>query len=145
MSTLRNVIVVGVLLLAGMGCSTYSYLDFEVKLDPSFSSITAQSISHCHMFVTGAVTDDFTIPELRDDKTALCPPNQGTTDITRVNYSTFAESGDVTFTLNAYTGSTEKPDCLFAQGATTMKIAKGETTKGSDLKLAATPGAVVCQ
>jgi len=131
----RRAMLAAALLLGG--CNTYSYLDFQTTIDPTWGSLAAQVITSCHMFVTGAVTDNFNIPDTRPDGTPLCPPDQPALNITRINYSTFAESGDVTFTLKAFISTGEKPECEVAEGATTIPIVKGSTKMGGDLVLKA--------
>jgi hypothetical protein len=114
------------LMLAGAGCNTYSYFNIDLKIDPAFGSAAESTISSCRVVVTGAATDSF---ELND---ALCPPPMLTNrlEIGTIDYSTFSDSGNVTFTLNLFNGVGEAANCLVGSGATTLPISSGKITTG---------------
>jgi len=139
--------LLGAALLAtsAVGCNTYSYVDFHAKIDPMWGGLAASVITQCHMYVTGAATDDFV---MNDDSSGarVCPPvNSNQLEITRVNYSTFAESGNLTFTLKGFTSTGEKPECQIAEGTTTIAISKGNTAVGMDLILKPKTSTGTCQ
>ncbi|HEY2904174.1 MAG TPA: hypothetical protein VGL59_26535 [Polyangia bacterium] len=115
------------LLLAGLGaagCDTYSYFDIHVTLSDAFDMPTAlptrATIHTCHVFVTGAATSDATL------NNKCTPPTSD--DVGTFDYSTFASSGMVTFTLKAYSGVGEVTE--IGEGKVSVAVASGSTAKG---------------
>jgi hypothetical protein len=142
MSIRRRFLVAAVpMVLAGAaGCSTYSYFDIDIRLDSSKwgSSAAANLISTCHMFVSGATSGDF---DVNGDK-AVCPPDPPSTDVGVIKYSTFADSGNVTFTLKAYQGAGQTDACETGEGTVTLPLALGHTSSGT---LMIAPTGKTCQ
>jgi hypothetical protein len=117
-------LLLGAVLLAAVGssgCNTYSYFDVRVKLDDSFSPPRRGTIHSCHLFVTGAANGDFTLDR-------CSPPDSN--DVGHFDYSTFSESGMVTFTLKLFQGVGERPDQQVGTGTTTLNISSGTTVTG---------------
>lgn len=113
------VALLGLLGLGGVGCNTYSYFQVHVQLADAFSTPRRAMIHTCHMFVTGAATDDTVLKN--------CSPPE-TNDVGVVDYSTFASSGNVTFTLKVYEGTGESNE--LGEGMTSLAISSGNTVKG---------------
>ena len=116
--------LLGALLLAAVGssgCNTYSYFEVQVNLDDSFSPPRRGTIHSCHLFVTGAANGDFTLDR-------CSPPDSN--NVGSFDYSTFSESGMVTFTLKMFQGVGERPDQEVGTGTTTLNISSGTTVKG---------------
>jgi hypothetical protein len=115
------------LALAGAGCNTYSYLNIDMKIDPSFPSLAESTVTACRVFVSGAATDSF---PLSDD---VCPPpsTSNRLEIGIVDYSTFADSGNVTFLLKLYNGTMQTDACLVGSGTTSLAISSGKIVAGT--------------
>jgi hypothetical protein len=148
-SMLKRMLLVAALpLLAGAGCDTYSYINIDVSLSTTstvpFTRTSAFAIQQCHMVVSGAITDSF------DLDSSVCPPPQTTTsnpfEIGTIDYSTFADSGNVTFTLNVFDSVGEKPECQVGTGSTTVAIVSGKVASGVlSVAGSSTPPAASCQ
>lgn len=107
-----------VLLACGAGaCNSYSYYDLTLKLGTGFDVVKTGSIQHCRLDVSGAVSDSVELNEAAC-KTAI------TGDIGTIEYSTFADSGNITFTLRLYQDPESNPLCLLGEGAQTIDAAK---------------------
>jgi hypothetical protein len=114
-----------VLLLAcGAGaCSSYSYYDLDLKLGSGFDVVKTGSIEHCVLEVSGAANDRIEI-DPAPCKTAF------TGDVATVEYSTFADSGNITFTFKLFQDPESNPLCLLGEGATTLAAAKAVRRTG---------------
>lgn len=113
------------LALASQGCSTYSYFDVDMKLGTDFNTVAIGRIFSCHVFVTGAASDNFTLPY---NKCHAIDP--ATRDIGKVQYSTFADSGDVVFTLRLFEKMESTP-CELGSGSTTLAVQSAKTVAGT--------------
>jgi hypothetical protein len=114
------------LALAAQACSSYSYYDLDLKMGTGFSIATAGSVQFCHMFVTGAATDDFEVPP------AACKTaGMRGFDIGTIEYSTFADAGNVTFTLKLFQYPESNPACELGEASTTLPAGKGTRTPGT--------------
>ena len=119
--------ILGLAALGAAGCKEYKYLDIHVRFDGSvFMVAEVRQVQSCHVTVTGADNDSFDIVENCSFESQ--PPG---TDIGTFEYSTHAESGSLTFTLEAYNGQTQTPDCLLGRGTKTYMLT-GETTQLDD-------------
>jgi hypothetical protein len=113
------------LALASQGCSTYSYFDLDLKEGAGFDTVTYGRVNSCQVFVTGAVTDSFPL------KYEVCHHNSNTTEIGKIQYSTFADSGSsLTFTLRLF-GTETSDSCEIGHGATTLTVDGGKTVPGT--------------
>lgn len=114
------------LALAGAGCNTYSYLNVDMKVDPSFPSLAESTVTSCRVFVSGAASDSFPLAD------TVCPPAPTTNrlEIGIVDYSTFADSGNVTFLLKMYNGTQQTDTCLVGSGTTSVAISSGKIATG---------------
>ena len=113
------------LALAAQGCSTYSYFDIDMKLGTDFNIVAIGRINSCHVFVTGAATDDFTL-----SYNTCHTIDTATRDIGTVQYSTFADAGNVTFTLRLFERM-ESTGCEIGTGATTLGVQSAKTVMGT--------------
>jgi hypothetical protein len=91
--------------------------------------VTIGQIEVCHMFVTGAATDDFQL----SDQGVLCKTtNPATLDMGMFEYSTFADSGSLTFTLKLFEYPESNAACQIGVGSTTVTIpGSGTRTTGT--------------
>jgi hypothetical protein len=116
------------LVLAAGGCNTYKYFDIDVSFDPQstgmgFDSTDVAQISSCRITVSGA---DSATSDLRN-----CPPPPNSTapfEVGQFEYSTFASSGALTFTVVTYTGLGLTDACKNGEGATLPIPVTGMTT-----------------
>ncbi|HET6149017.1 MAG TPA: hypothetical protein VFH68_15875 [Polyangia bacterium] len=113
------------LAVASQGCSTYSYFDIDMKLGVDFNIVAIGRINSCHMFVTGAATDDFTL-----SYSACHTIDTAARDIGKIQYSTLADSGNLTFTLVLFERM-ESEACKLGTGAVTLGIDSGKTVAGT--------------
>lgn len=114
------------LLLAfgGAACSSYSYYDLDLKWGTGFDVTKIGQIVSCHLVVSGAANDNITLEPGRC-KTATAG------DIGKIEYSTFADSGMITFTLNAFQYPESNPNCKLGEGSTTLEAAKAVRVPGT--------------
>jgi hypothetical protein len=122
------------LLAAGAGaCSSYSYYDLTLKLGTGFDPVTVGSIVSCHVIVTGAASDDIVLDP------GKCKTST-TGQIGQIEYSTFADSGSITFTFKAFQYPESNPACEVGEGATTLQAASGSRMTGMITATAPVPG-----
>jgi hypothetical protein len=125
------------LALAGAaGCNEYKYYDIHVSFDPgTLDSSQTGLISSCQVTVSGADSASFRL--LKN-----CPPHNSTAplDVGAFEYSSFADSGTMNFTVDVYTGMGQKAECKLGTGMTSVKIT-GETTLTGNLVVANTGNA----
>jgi hypothetical protein len=110
------------LAFSAQACSTYHYFDLDLQLDPGFNTVRIGQIEICHMFVTGAVTDDFVIDPGRCKTTDPATRNVG-----NIEYSTFADSGNVTFTFRIFQDPESNPLCELGHGSQTLAVSPRTT------------------
>jgi hypothetical protein len=125
------------LLAFGAGaCSSYSYYDLDLKWGTGFDFSKISTILDCHLLVSGAAQDDITL-DFKKCSTAT------TGDIGTVEYSTFADSGNITFTLTA-SQKASNPNCKLGEGSTTLAAGKGVRVPGVVTATASPPPATPC-
>jgi hypothetical protein len=114
------------LALAAQACNSYSYVDLDIKLaPPGFTTTTIGQIEICHMFVTGATTDDFQLDP------GLCKTTSpATLDMGMLEYSTF-DSGNITFTLKLFQYPESNAACQIGLGTTTVSVGSGARATGT--------------
>jgi hypothetical protein len=120
--------------LAGIGCHTYKYVDMTVAFDPLTFMNTNDvfKIKSCRVTVSGA---DSAVARLDQAK---CPNHTGTGDSFSggvFEFSTFAESGNLTFHLEGFQGDGELPNCKVGDGTATVALSTMMTLQGT-LKVA---------
>jgi hypothetical protein len=118
------------LALLTQACSTYSYFDVDLKLGDGFTNVVQVSrITNCYLNVSGADNANFQLAD------TACHPDSNTLSVSRdlgkVRYSTFADSGDVTFKLTLFERDPSRPECELGHGSTTLTISSGNTVAGA--------------
>jgi hypothetical protein len=111
------------LAFATQACNTYSYLDVDLTVGTGFeTSTTTGLITNCHVFVTGAAKDDFAL------EVADCRADPGTKEIKKLQYSTFADSGTLTFQLRLFEKGFQSDGCEIGNGMQSVTIDPGKTS-----------------
>jgi hypothetical protein len=114
-------LLLGLAATASVGCKDLHYFDVNV-LFQGFGASGPSTIETCHVYVTGADTANFYVRK-------NCPPfpDPNSTIMGVFEYSTNADSGNLTFTMKVYNGIPEDDAvCLFGQGSVTIPV--GATT-----------------
>jgi hypothetical protein len=118
-----------VALAAAAGCSEFHYYDIDVTFDTATGQFNGtneiSTIQRCVMTVTGA--DSGQIVMGLDQN---CPPMTAAgvgTHLGVVEFSTFKDSGSLTFTFDAYDDQTITPNCKTGEGVKTVE-ATSQTT-----------------
>ena len=133
-----------VLGLGAAGCHTYKYYDIHVAFSsmpnngmPGFTGATAFSVQVCRVTVTGADKDQFTLPH--GDPVHGANPDQKCPNLSnsgdpldggKFEFSTFADSGNLTFTLDAFQDLQETDGCKIGSGTATFPVSGMITTAG---------------
>jgi hypothetical protein len=112
-------LLLGLAALGAGGCKDFTYFDIAVMTDPTFQY---GQIQNCHMSVSGVESHDFVINSNR----ASCPPTSPSLGI--YEYSSLADSGQLTFTMKLYRKEAESPACLMGQGSVTATLPAPMTT-----------------
>ena len=114
---------------ATSGCHTYKYFDITAQLDNSWSTTSAFTINICSVDVTGADHDSFVLPSNQK-----CPnrnPSGDFHDLGAFEFSTFADSGEMTFTLTVFQGMSPVMDCEIGKGMVTIPVSSATTITGT--------------
>jgi len=133
-----GVALLGLSALASVGCKDLHYYDVTVKFDGTTISDGAGSKAEtCHVYVKGADTDDFYFGNPME-----CAVRKQGLTLGTFEFSSNADSGSLTFTLQAYDGIPEDTQCLFGQGS--VEIPVGLTTVNGELIVTATASGGGC-
>jgi len=122
----------GLSLLGGLGCNTYHYFDVEVK----FGSVDVEHagvLQACQLEVSGEDTYSHLLPSstVGDPKT-VCPiSNANWPTMGKFEYSTFADSGNLTFKVSGYKMLPVGPDNLCTSGTVTITASSAITQTGT--------------
>jgi hypothetical protein len=133
MRSWRRLAMVALPVLLGLsGCNTYKYFDVHVTFDATtgnFDTNQAGTVSNCRVTVSGA--DSFVF-ELAPGS---CPNRTGGNllDAGIFEFSTFADSGNLKFDVDAFQANKENPDCQIGNGSTTIPVSSAMTIAGSVL------------
>jgi hypothetical protein len=125
--------------LGAAGCDTYHYYDMDLQFDTSTGNFTVATVGEaqlCRILISGADSHELDLPD--------CALNTGisnTTDVGTFEFATFADSGTLTFTVNAYTAITPTAQCLYGMGTTSIQASSTVTQKG---KLVIEPDGMGC-
>jgi hypothetical protein len=125
--------------LGAAGCDTYHYYDIDLQFDTSpgmFSVATVGEAQLCRILMSGADSHELDLPDC-----SLNSDNSNTTDVGIFEFATFADSGTLTFTVNAYTAITPTAQCLYGMGTTSIKASSTVTQMG---KLVIEPDGTGC-
>jgi hypothetical protein len=121
--------IAGLVALGASACSEYHYYDIDVSFDTAAGQFLGtneiSTIQRCVMTVSGADSGQI-VMGLNEN----CPPMTAAGIGTRVGiveFSTFKDSGTLTFTFDAYDDSTLNPMCKTGSGQK-MIAATGDTT-----------------
>jgi hypothetical protein len=113
--------------IAGLGlsataCDEYKYFDVHVRFDKATLPTTVYTdFQFCRVTVSGADSRDFRIGNCPPSTTALG-------DAGIFTYSTFADSGQLTFKLDAFTSQNEnRPECINGTGMVTVSVNATQT------------------
>jgi hypothetical protein len=111
------------LVLGGLtsGCNTYHYYDIDVKFMTPFTSSQASVMKLCLIDVSGAASDTLILD---------CPPAHYP-DMGTFEYSTFADSGPITFTFKAFYDAPQSPTNQCTTGNTMLTATDQITQTGS--------------
>jgi hypothetical protein len=100
--------------LGAAGCNEFHYYDIHLRYDDAmFATVTSTLVSRvriCHVYVTGADTN-----------------SSPTTNIGTFEFSTFADSGTLNFTIKTYVG-TEFDSCMLGSGTKSYPATATTTT-----------------
>jgi hypothetical protein len=127
------------LALGGVGCHTYKYVDVAVDFDPvTFTNANdVFRILVCKVTVSGADSAVFNLPNNRPadrPMAAICPNHTGTGDSYSAGtfeWSTFADSGNLTFKIEGFDSTGAQPNCLVGSGMTTIPVSGMMTIPGT--------------
>jgi hypothetical protein len=118
-------------LLGGAGCSQYKYFDIHVAFDPSMYDIsTTQLVRDCRVTVSGKASSVFTLPP------GVCPnrhtamDNTDPLDAGTFEFSSFADSGSLIFTVETFEGAGLQPQCKSGEGSATVPVVGMSMIKG---------------
>jgi len=124
--------VVALILVGGAGCSEYHYYDIHVTFDLSTGWVGGVSeistIQRCKMTVSGADSGSMIMGNAQN-----CPPMTAAgpgTDVGIVEFSTFSDSGNFTFTFAGYDDQSTTDNCKAAEGTVTIPATTATTTMG---------------
>jgi hypothetical protein len=110
--------------LGAAGCNEFHYYDIHLRYDDAmFATVTSTLVSRvriCHVYVTGADTKDFYLG-------GTCTNSSPTTNIGTFEFSTFADSGTLNFTIKTYVG-TEFDSCMLGSGTKSYPATATTTT-----------------
>lgn len=122
------------LLFGAASCHSYRYFDIHVRFDPAtFDSPRAFRVKTCRVTVSGADSGSAIIPD------GKCPNRTNTGDSLDAGvfeFSSFAESGMVSFRVQVFENIGEKPECILGEG--TVSVPVGATTSMADLSIKST-------
>jgi predicted small secreted protein len=120
------------------GCNTYHYFDIDVEWGP-VTPTQASQLQLCVLLVSGADTHQGDFPsnvvglDPNDpNQKSICPPQSTSSPkMGTFEYSTFTDSGSLTFTVNGYGKVTASNDLLCTTGSTTMTASSQITQSGT--------------
>jgi hypothetical protein len=92
------------------GCDTYHYYDIDVMFMTPVTETQVSVMQLCLIDVSGAASDEVVLP---------CPP-QKFPDMGTFEYSTFADSGSITFTFNGFADTPKSSNNQCASNGTTL-------------------------
>jgi hypothetical protein len=126
-SAVSLTLALALLAIGGAGCDTYHYYDMDLQFSSSFGGITVAGMAqNCAVTISGADSHTFNLINC-----SINSDNSNYPDVGTFEYATFADSGTLTFTVNAYNGIPYTPACLFGVGTTSLPASSQVTTKGS--------------
>jgi hypothetical protein len=109
------------------GCNTYHYYDIDVKAASPVTQTQISGMQFCQILISGA--DSHTINWTQG---IGCPP-QGFPDIGSFEFSSYADSGNITFTFNGYSMNLDAS--MLCSTASTTLPANGTITQAGTITL----------
>jgi hypothetical protein len=119
----RGLLLLGLLAASALGaggCGDYKYYDVDVWYSGFTGATTTSTIQTCHMFVTGAETHDFYVGG--PDNCGSYFNSAAPSHLGIVEYSSLADSGNLTFDMKVFNGTPEGPGCQVGEGMQTVTI-----------------------
>jgi hypothetical protein len=133
-------------LLGISGCNTYHYFDVTIVFDSTLPEEQVGFLQSCSVLVSGAATDSNHLPMNPPGAKSYCPvtdfhnfPTLGTFE-----YSTFADSGKLTFTFQGFDYTMQAPMYQCAMGSVDVN-ATSEVTQTATLTVTAGPNPCMSQ
>jgi hypothetical protein len=131
--------------LAAAGCHTYKYYDLHVTFDPTgmgtmpgFTKASAFTVQVCRVTVSGADSAQFNLPHgdvlgasNADQRCPNLSPTGDPLDAGLFEFSTFADSGSLKFTLDAFQMLSETDNCKIGTGSVSLPVSGMITTMGN--------------
>jgi hypothetical protein len=103
------------------GCDTYHYYDIDVQFTSPVTEGQVSVMQLCLIDVSGAASDEVQL---------ACPPVKFP-DMGTFEYSTFADSGPITFTFNGYFEAPKSSNNQCTSHATTLTASDQITQTGT--------------
>jgi hypothetical protein len=121
--------IVGLAALAGAGCNDFHYYDITVSFNINQSTggypqAEVASVQTLLFGVSGADSGSFRIGPNANG----LPLVAGATNLGTVEYATFADSGTLTFKVEAFNNSRTTPDCKTGEGTKAVMATSASTT-----------------
>ena len=107
------------------GCNTYHYYDIDTQAMSPVTETQTSTMVFCQLVVSGAASDTIGLAQGTG-----CPPNSFP-DIGTIEYATFADSGQITFTFNGYYMMEVDPNQLCTTASTTLTASDQITQTGT--------------
>jgi len=134
MTRARTLLGLAALVLLGVsGCNTYHYFDVTIVFDSTLPEESVGYLQSCSVLVSGAASDSDHLPMNPQGAKSWCPvsdfhnfPTLGTFE-----YSTFADSGKITFSFQGYDFTRQDPMFLCATGSVDMTASSTVTQTGT--------------
>jgi hypothetical protein len=118
-------------LLGGTGCSEYKYFDIHVAFDRTMYDIaSAQAVSDCQVTVSGKASSTFPLPPGNCPNRHTTMDNSDPLDAGTFEFSSFADSGNLIFTVATFAGLGKRPECKSGEGSTTVPVVSASMIKG---------------
>jgi hypothetical protein len=115
-----------VALLGAAGCDSYHYYDMSLVLGSTFTTALVGEAQLCKVNISGADSHEFNLTNCGVNSNDSNIPDVGTFE-----FATFADSGTLTFTVDAYNGITPTPNCLYGSGMTSQPASSQITQMGT--------------
>lgn len=113
--------------LGAAGCDSYHYYDMDLVFSSAWAGgiNSAGAAQLCKVSITGADSHDFSL-----NNCGFMSNNSNYPDVGTFEFATFADSGTLTFTVNAYNGTPPGPACLFGTGMVSINASSQVTQTG---------------
>jgi hypothetical protein len=119
------------LVLGASGCHTFKYVDMKVSFDEGMlDNSQILTIARCRILVSGADSDNFILNNCPNHNAADPHVGDPTTGYS-FEFSTFADSGTLKFDFQGYQGMRDLPECLIAEGTTSVPVTGLTTLMGA--------------